>query len=408
MQLSYVTYSPKLNIYDENRRWHSLFSKGVLFYLKIIPSNNSLSFRKKMKTQIRKIIHVDMDAFYASVEERDYPEYRGKAIAVGSPRPRGVVSAASYEARKYGVHSAMASLTALNKCPHLIFVRPRFEAYKEASDAIMSIFREYTDKVEPLSLDEAYLDVTQNKFNNPSATLIAREIKEKIKRATRLTASAGISINKFLAKVASDYDKPDGIFLIGPEDAPEFIDKLPIGKIPGIGKVTEQKMHKYDIFTGGDLKAKSRDFMHKHFGKVGIYFHRQVHLEYFSEVTPVRERKSIGAERTFRSDFTDISEMEQALSQIADKVASRMEKKDVAGKTITLKIKYFDFDMNTRSRTLDYPIFARDEIHRHASELLTFPIRPMKPVRLLGIQISNLEPPPESQTGRQLCLNFYS
>ncbi len=348
-----------------------------------------------------------MDAFYASVEERDNPQYRGKAIAVGSPRARGVVSAASYEARKFGVHSAMASLTAINKCPHLIFVKPRFEAYKEASALIMNIFRDYTDMVEPLSLDEAYLDVTENKYANPSATLIAKEIKQRIRQTTRLTASAGISINKFLAKVASDYDKPDGLFVITPAEAPAFIDQLPIGKIPGIGKVTEKKMNHFDIFTGADLKAKPREFMQKHFGKPGVYFHRLVHLEHFSEVTPVRERKSIGAERTFRHDITDTGEMMNYLREIAQKVAFRMDRKEVAGKTVTLKIKYLDFDMNTRSRTFDYAIHSEDDIFSHACELLAFPVWPMKAVRLLGIQMAGLEPRAGSGIGRQLSFNFY-
>ena len=260
--------------------------------------------------QFRKIIHIDMDAFFASVEQRDNPEYRGKPISVGGLGPRGVVAAASYEARKYGVFSAMSSKIARKKCPFLIFVHPRFEAYKKVSDQIGQIFLEYTDLVEPLSLDEAYLDVTHHKKGKPSATLIAKEIKDRIYIETNLTASAGISINKFLAKTASDYRKPNGIFLIKPEDAEAFIEKLPIEKFYGVGKVTAKKMNQLGIFNGLDLKKFSEYDLIRYFGKAGTYYYHIARAVDNRKVEPYRVQKSVGAENTFE---TDLSEKEDLL-----------------------------------------------------------------------------------------------
>ncbi|MFP4370449.1 MAG: DNA polymerase IV [Candidatus Kapaibacterium sp.] len=358
-------------------------------------------------SKIHKIIHVDMDAFFAACEQRDFPQYKGKPIAVGGSRKRGVVAAASYEARRYGVHSAMPSALAIRKCPHLIFVNGRFDVYKEASNQIMEIFHYFTDLVEPMSLDEAYLDVTENKMNNPSATLIAKEIKKLIRQKTKLTASAGVSMNKFLAKVASDYDKPDGLFVIRPDEADRFIDQLPIGKIPGIGKATEAKMNELGIKTGADLKSVDKYILRKKFGKTGEYFFDLVRNNYFSSVSPERIRKSIGAERTFMEDIDDIDEMRENLRHIADKISGRMKAKDTMGKTITLKIKYFDFDQHTRSKTVGHLLNSREEIFQLASELLTIPIKPLKPVRLLGIQLSNLDTEPQNRISEQLTLDFY-
>lgn len=349
-----------------------------------------------------------MDAFFASVEQRDHPEYRGKPLAVGGNKLRGVVAAASYEARKFGVRSAMPSRLAAKLCPHIIFVRGRFEAYQEASALVMDIFREYTDLVEPMSLDEAYLDVTHNKKNIPSALWIGNEIRKKIKEKTELTASAGVSFNKFLAKVASDYNKPDGICLITPEDADEFIDKLPIKKIPGIGKVTEEKMHDLSIFTGYDLKNVSKFFLAKHFGKVGTYYYDLLRHEHSSPVTPQRERKSIGAERTFEEDIHDVDKMKEALQSIVNKLYGRLKDKQIFGKTVTLKIKYYDFEMNTRSRTMDFPVQSETELQNIASELLLVPIKPIKPVRLLGVQLSNLNTKPGRDFALQLTFDFFN
>ncbi len=358
--------------------------------------------------EIRKIIHIDMDAFFASVEQRDNPELRGKPIAVGGNKIRGVVAAASYEARKFGIHSAMPSKLAYKLCPQIIFVKPRFEAYKEASEKIHEIFHSYTELVEPVSIDEAYLDVTENKFNIPSATLIAKKIKHEIKTITKLTASAGVSFNKFLAKVASDYQKPNGLFVITPEEADKFIDQLPIGKIPGIGKVTEEKMHKLGIFSGKDLKARTEYFLNQHFGKIGTYFYHLIRNEIDDPVTPERIRKSIGTETTFERDIDDENEIIFALNEIAKRLAERLDKYNIMGKTLTLKIKYFDFETNTRSRTTNNYIYSYNEIFEIASELLFIPVKPLKPIRLLGIQISNLNTEKMDKAYLQLSFNFWA
>ncbi|MGA9588566.1 MAG: DNA polymerase IV [Salegentibacter sp.] len=339
--------------------------------------------------QLRKIIHVDMDAFYASVEQLDNPELRGKAIAVGGSSQRGVVSAASYEARKFGVKSAMSSVIAKRNCPHLIFVKPRFERYREISQRIRSIFLEYTDLVEPLSLDEAYLDVTENKKGNPSATLIAREIRAKIKEKTGLNASAGISINKFIAKVASDYNKPNGQKTVNPEEVEEFLEKLEIRKFHGVGKVTAEKMYRFGIFTGEDLKAKSLDFLNENFGKSGEYYYNVVRGIHLSEVKPNRIRKSLGAERTFNENISSEVFMLERLENIAEEIERRLKKSKVAGKTVTLKIKYSDFTLQTRSKTISYYISSKELILEIAQELL-YQEKMKDSVRLLGISLSNL------------------
>ncbi len=300
---------------------------------------------------MRKIIHMDMDSFFASVEQRDFPEYKGKPLAVGHRGPRSVVAAASYEARKYGVFSAMPMSVALRKCPHLIVVPHRFEVYKEVSANINTIFHEYTDLVEPLSLDEAYLDVTHAKKGSTSASLIAREIKKEIKERTGLIASAGVSYNKFLAKIASDMDKPDGFYLILPEDAEAFLENLEVGLFHGVGKRTEEKMHRMDIFKGGDLKLLPLQDMVKNFGKAGNYFYNVVRGIDERPVVSHRERKSIGAERTFETDLTDLVEVKEKLDAIIDIMWKRCEAKEKKGKTVTLKLRFADFSTITRSNT---------------------------------------------------------
>ncbi|WP_203257494.1 DNA polymerase IV [Hyunsoonleella ulvae] len=338
---------------------------------------------------IRKIIHVDMDAFYASVEQMDNPELKGKAIVVGGGGKRGVVSAASYEARRYGVKSAMAGTLAAKLCPDLIFVRPRFERYSEISKRIRTIFYEYTDLVEPLSLDEAYLDVTQNKKGNPSASLIARDIRERIFNEIGLTASAGISINKFIAKVASDYNKPNGQKTVNPEEVLEFLEQLDIRKFYGVGKVTAEKMYQKGIFTGLDLKQKSLEYLENNFGKSGAYYYYIVRGIHTSKVKPHRTRKSLAAERTFSENLSSEVFMLEKLEHIAEEVTRRLSKSKVAGKTVTLKIKYSDFTLQTRSKTLPYFISDKSIIMETAKDLL-YQEALKNSVRLLGISLSNL------------------
>jgi DNA polymerase IV len=356
---------------------------------------------------LRKIIHIDMDAFYASVEQLDNPELRGKPIAVGGSEERGVVAAASYEARKFGVRSAMSSIIAKRNCPELIFVKPRFERYREISNKIRTIFLEYTDLVEPLSLDEAYLDVTQNKKGLPSATLIAREIRERIKQETGLNASAGISVNKFIAKVASDINKPNGQKTINPEEVQEFLETLQIRKFHGVGKVTAEKMYQLGIFKGADLKQRSEEFLTEHFGKSGVHYYNVVRGIHLSEVKPNRIRKSLGAERTFDENISSEIFMMERLSNIAEEIERRLKKSNVAGKTITLKIKYSDFSLHTRSKTLPYFISSRDLVLETAKELL-FQEKMKNSVRLLGISLSNLntEKPETKQQEIAVQLKF--
>lgn len=346
-----------------------------------------------------------MDAFYASVEQLDHPEWRGKPLVVGGNAARGVVAAASYEARKYGIHSAMSSVLAARKCPHLIFAKARFDRYREISHQIREIFYEYTDLVEPLSLDEAFLDVTENKKDLKSAILIARQIRAKIKEATGLNASAGVSYNKFLAKIASDLNKPNGQAVILPEEAEDFLEKLPIGKFFGIGKVTTEKMQKLGIHNGKDLKDFSLQFLTKKFGKSGLHYFNIVRGIHLSEVQPHRIRKSLSAENTFDRDLITVQEMEEQLFPIFEEVIRRLEKSGVKGRTITLKLKYSDFTQQTRSKTLEkYP--EKELIWEIAKELLYQEEIP-KAVRLLGLGVSNLNIT-EEQThfGEQLRIPF--
>jgi DNA polymerase-4 len=353
----------------------------------------------------KKIIHVDMDAFYASVEQLDHPQWRGKPLAVGGSEVRGVIAAASYEARKYGVYSAMSSVLAVKKCPQLIFAKPRFDRYKEISLQIREIFYEYTDLVEPLSLDEAFLDVTENKKELKSAILIARQIREKIKEKTGLNASAGVSYNKFLAKTASDLNKPNGQAVILPEDAEDFLEKLPIGKFFGIGKVTAEKMKSLGIHNGADLKQFSLQFLIKKFGKSGLHYFNIVRGIHLSEVQPHRIRKSISAENTFNQDLIEAEDLKKALLEIANELIRRLEKSGIKGRTITLKIKFSDFSQQTRSRTVEQYL-PQTEIQNLALDLLDQEKIPLA-VRLLGLGLSNLNITEEQQFfGEQLKIPF--
>lgn len=338
---------------------------------------------------IRKIIHIDMDAFYASVEQMDQPDLKGKPIAVGGGSKRGVVSAASYEARRFGVKSAMAGNLAAKLCPDLIFVKPRFERYKAISKSIKNIFYDYTHLVEPLSLDEAYLDVTQNKKGNPSASLIAEEIRTRIFNEIGLTASAGISINKFVAKVASDYNKPNGQKTVNPHEVSSFLEQLDIRKFYGVGKVTAERMYQKGIFTGLDLKQKPLEFLEAHFGKSGAYYYHVVRGIHNSQVKPNRIRKSLAAERTFHTNLSSEIFMLDKLTHIVDEVSRRLTSNNVAGKTITLKIKYSDFTLQTRSKTLPYYISDKNLIMQTAKDLL-YQETLNNSVRLLGVSLSNL------------------
>lgn len=345
-----------------------------------------------------------MDAFYASVEQRDNPELRNKPIAVGDGSARGVVMTASYEARKFGVGSALASSIALRKCPDLIFVKPRFDVYKKVSMQVRQIFLEYTDLVEPLSLDEAYLDVTINKKGNPSATLIAKEIKEKIKNETQLTASAGISNCKFLAKIASDLKKPDGLVLIPPEKAESFIEKLPIEKFHGIGKATAAKMHKLKIFQGSDLKGFTENQLIEHFGKVGKFYSKISRGIDDREVQPNRPRKSISVEFTFEHDIHKIEDIQFELGKLSKELFIRMKKTNSYGKTLIVKAKYADFKQVTRSKTLDHNIDTQRLIEEICESLIPGIQKNNMNIRLLGIGISNF--PDDGNKSPQLIIDF--
>ncbi|HVI46446.1 MAG TPA: DNA polymerase IV [Chitinophaga sp.] len=343
------------------------------------------------KKNHRKIIHIDMDAFYASVEQRDNPLYRGKAIAVGgSPEGRGgVVATASYEARKFGVRSAMPSKRAQQLCPELIFVRPRFDVYKEASRHIREIFARYTDLVEPLSLDEAYLDVTTDKQGIGSAIEIAKLIKEAIRSELQLTASAGVSINKFVAKIASDLNKPDGLTFIGPSAIAAFMEQLPVEKFYGVGKVTADKMKKMGLYTGADLKKLSEQELKNYFGKTGTFYYQIVRGIDDREVQPHRETKSLGAEDTFPYDLTVVDDMHEELEKIARTVHTRLQRYNLKGRTITLKIKYSDFRQITRNQSFPHPVGDIETILRTAKQLLAATGPEDKKIRLLGITLSN-------------------
>jgi len=343
----------------------------------------------KLKPPFRKIIHVDMDAFYASVEELDNPDLIGKPVVVGGSEIRGVVAAANYEARKFGVRSAMSGVMAKKNCPQLIFVPPRFARYKEISKKIRSIFHDYTDLVEPLSLDEAYLDVTENKKGNPSASMIAQEIRQRIYDELKLRASAGISYNKFIAKIASDINKPNGQKTIAPEEAKQFLAALSIQKFYGVGKVTAAKMYNLGIFTGKDLKEKSIEFLTEHFGKSGNHYYYIVRGIHHGKVNPNRIAKSVAAEHTFRTNLTSEIFMLEQLEKIADELEQRLKKSKLAGKTVTLKIKYSDFVQQTRSKTL--PFFVKDKaILLDTVKELLYQEKMKNSVRLLGISVTNL------------------
>jgi DNA polymerase-4 len=339
----------------------------------------------------RKIVHVDMDAFYASVEQRDNPELRGLPVAVGSPAARGVVAAASYEARKFGVHSAMPSVTAQRKCPDLVFVRPRFDVYKAVSLQIRAIFAEYTPLIEPLSLDEAYLDVTHNLKRMEIATEIAAEIRARIKAATGLNASAGISYNKFLAKMASDLNKPNGQAVITPKNGPAFVEKLHVKKFHGVGPATTEKMHRLGIETGADLKEQTLDFLTQHFGKSGPYFYGIARGIDNRQVKPDRVRKSVGAEDTFAEDIHSFEPAREGLQPLIEKVWSYCEANEIGAKTVTLKVKYADFSQITRSKTVPSALPAIGDLEDVVGLLLAplFPTR--KGIRLLGVSLSSLE-----------------
>jgi DNA polymerase IV len=339
---------------------------------------------------VRKIIHVDMDAFFASVEQRDFPELRGKPVAVGGGGLRGVVAAASYEARKFGVHSAMASVTALRKCPDLIFVKHRFDVYREVSNQIREIFEDYTPLVEPLSLDEAYLDVTENLKGMTSATLIAEEIRARIKAVTGLTASAGVSYNKFLAKLASGQNKPDGLCVIPPHAGADFIAGLPVSKFHGVGPATTAKMNRLGIQTGRDLRGKDLSFLNAHFGVSGAYYYHLARGIDKRRVSPDRIRKSIGAENTFFEDIGSLEAAKTALEPIIDKVWKYVERHDTKARCLTLKVKFTDFKQITRSLTRPAAIRSRDDIASLSFNLLDGVFPTAKNIRLLGVTLSAL------------------
>ena len=352
----------------------------------------------------RKIIHIDMDAFYASVEQRDSPDLRGKPVAVGGARERGVVAAASYEARKFGVRSAMPSVTARRKCAELIFVKPRFDVYRAVSHQIRAIFAEYTPLIEPLSLDEAYLDVTENLKAMASATAIAEEIRARIFAETSLTASAGISYNKFLAKMASDERKPNGQFVITPKKGPSYVEGLPVGKFHGIGPATQAKMEALGIRGGADLKGQTLEFLREPFGKVGPYYYALARGVDDRPVCADRARKSVGGETTFGADLFTAEEARAALEPLIAKVWSYCEGSTIRGRTATLKAKYADFQQITRSRSLEVPIDSRAVLEEIVSTLLEplFPVE--KGIRLLGVTLSSLDAEPGSHVGRQMLL----
>ena len=346
----------------------------------------------------RKIIHIDMDAFYASVEQRDNPELRGKPVAVGGSAERGVVAAASYEARKFGVRSAMPSVTAKRQCPDLIFVKPRFEVYKAISLKIREIFAEHTPIIEPLSLDEAYLDVTENLQGIPLARDVALRIREKIKAETGLNASAGISYNKFLAKLASDHRKPNGQYVISPEMGPVFVESLPVGKFHGIGPATAAKFNALGIQTGLDIRNQSLAFLQEHFGKAGTYYYW---ISRGVDERPVRAnriRKSVGAENTFFTDLTEFDAMVAELEPLIDKVWRHCESAGSRGRTVTLKIKFADFEIITRSRSVSSAVANRGDLARLAIGLLENAMPLPKAVRLLGVSLSSLQGETDTET----------
>ena len=354
---------------------------------------------------MRHIIHIDMDAFYAAVEQRDFPQYRNKPVVVGGdPATRGVVATCSYEARTYGIHSAMPCAHALRLCPQAIFIRPRFDVYRQISQQIREVMFGYTDLVEPLSLDEAYLDVTQCKRSLGSPTLIAKAIKREILEVTELTASAGVSYNKFLAKIASDIDKPDGLTLITEKQAPAFVKQLVIGKFYGIGPATEEKMQSLGIYSGEDLLAWSLDELKPIFGKASHYYYNVVRGVDGREVESHRERKSIGSEKTFSEDLTHPAEMLEKLQQLATEVWQEMQVKDVTARTVTVKVKFDDFVQVTRAKTISSNIGELSDLAMHLQDLLYKAEIEGRRVRLLGVTVSNLAVADRSKEEQQLTL----
>ena len=349
---------------------------------------------------MRKIIHIDMDAFFAAVEQRDNPELRGCPIAVGHSGRRGVVSTASYEARPYGVRSALPSVVAKRLCPQLIFVEPRFDAYKAVSEQIRAIFRQYTDLVEPLSLDEAFLDVS----HHPSATIVAQQIKQQIYQTTSLTASAGVSVNKMLAKIASDYRKPDGLFVIPPEQIDDFVAQLPIEKFFGIGEVTAAKMHRLGIRCGADLREWSRIALVQQFGKAGNLYYGYARGEDLREVTPHRERKSLGAEITFYEDIDSIERLHEELEALQQEVWARVKRHDFYGKSAVVKIKFSDFQQITRSKTMPTAIESFESLQTVSNEILDSVELNDRKVRLIGLTVGNSGK--HCSECAQLCFDF--
>lgn len=361
-----------------------------------------LNLPSLLTPSLRKIIHIDMDAFFASVEQLDNPDLRGKPVAVGGSGPRSVVAAASYEARKYGVRSAMPTVTASKLCPELIFVRHHFERYQEVSGQIHEIFRNYTDLIEPLSIDEAFLDVTEDKLKIGSATRIGERIRAEIRKTTGLTASAGISFNKFLAKIASDIKKPDGIYVIKPENAEKFIDALKIEKFYGIGKVTAEKMHKLGIHSGADLRRWDLVSLVRNFGKSGAFFYDIVRGKDDRPVEPDPERKSIGTELTYDKDLVTNFEVIAELYKLEKELLERIDHSGTSGRTITLKVKFSDFRQITRSKTLQHFIKDFSSLHKAVTEIRKSIDLANTRIRLLGVTISNLET--EDNSDRQLYL----
>ncbi len=350
-----------------------------------------------MNGPVRKIIHIDMDAFYASVEQRDNPELKGKPVAVGGGH-RGVVAAASYEARKFGVRSAMPSVSAKRRCPGLIFVKPRFEAYKAVSSQIRAIFADYTDLIEPLSLDEAYLDVTEDRRGLGTARAIAEDIRRRIREECQLTASAGVSYCKFIAKLASDQNKPDGLCVIPPEKGPAFVATLPVARFHGVGPVTAAKMERLGIRTGADLAAWSLAELEAHFGSSGSWYWRIARGIDERPVKPDRPYKSVSAERTFDQDWTDPERLAAELERVAGYAWARVERAEVAGRTVTLKVKFADFTLITRSKSFPCPIATQAEFTAAGQALLAALMPVPKGIRLLGLGLHNLtgvnnEPP---------------
>ena len=356
---------------------------------------------------MRKIIHLDMDAFYAAIEQRDNPSLKGKPVIVGGdPNRRGVVSTCSYEARKFGIHSAMPCKTAIKLCPHAIFVSPRFEVYKNVSKQFLNICADYTDLIEPLSLDEAFLDVTENKKNIGSATIIAKEIQSRVFSEIELTVSAGVSYNKFLAKIASDINKPNGIAVIRPTEAEKFLETLPIGKFYGVGKMSEKKMIALGINNGLDLKGIDLETLVKHFGKAGNFYYDIVRGIDTRLVTPYRERKSYGREITLSEDILDMDLIKSILNRIAVELESSLKRKNTKGRTVTLKVKYYDFQQITRSRTLGRPVDSVDEMINEVYQLLEYTEAGIKKIRLLGISVSHFGNEDERVIDDQLLFEF--